>query len=733
MLVLSVAALLGSPGGAAADSGATLRIDPPSVKVDGGETFTLNIVQSAPVPTTGAQTNVVFNPVFVHVVDVKPGPAYSAGVFVFGSADDGSSGSVEAAIAKANETGILANVAAFLLPGSGSVPPGDAVFLTLTLQAQHGGGGSTALVLRGAPGLNNVAMLDANGAELAVTTTQGMVVVAASAGGASQSATPAGVASPTPGAGGGGATGASGTPSGPADVYVAPTSIQLQAGMPARVFFVARTAGPVSSIAADLAFEKDKLEITGIEPGPAWSEATIVAGDAGRTPDQAIADANATGVLKQAGVFLLPGASDLPSGEGVFLSVMVKGKVDGTSTLALSGATVLDAQGGPVLLSSPVPGSGPALAGSGGGFDPTGLVALAVVLALLAGGTWLIRSGAIPARRLRRWPFVVSLMLGLIPVVLFVAIVVMLVVNSLPVLNDPGLPALLGDHYSSKYSGQNLGQFGLLPALWGTVLITVIAIGVALPVSLALAIVATDFPMGPLGRVVRPVVGLLSGIPPIVYAVSVLVFITAFMIPKFAANSTYAAFDPATIGAKGTWPPPDVPFNAGSFPWDLTGLSNSTLLGGMLIALLVIPFMTPLIADAMRDVSSSAREASLALGANRSYTLRKVFLPLAMPGIVGAVALGTLKALGDTLIVAFAVGWSADSIPQPLLDVLERTPSLAAQSAGLIGTFETLNDSCKPAECAVGYSSALLLLLVAGVVVLFLTYVQARGRRRVLA
>jgi len=215
--------------------------------------------------------------------------------------------------------------------------------------------------------------------------------------------------------------------------------------------------------------------------------------------------------------------------------------------------------------------------------------------------------------------------------------------------------------------------------------------------------------------------------------VSVLVFITAFMIPKFAANSTYAAFDPATIGAKGTWPPPDVPFNAGSFPWDLTGLSNSTLLGGMLIALLVIPFMTPLIADAMRDVSSSAREASLALGANRSYTLRKVILPLAMPGIVGAVALGTLKALGDTLIVAFAVGWSADSIPQPLLDVLERTPSLAAQSAGLIGTFETLNDSCKPAECAVGYSSALLLLLVAGVVVLFLTYVQARGRRRVLA
>jgi phosphate transport system permease protein len=204
------------------------------------------------------------------------------------------------------------------------------------------------------------------------------------------------------------------------------------------------------------------------------------------------------------------------------------------------------------------------------------------------------------------------------------------------------------------------------------------------------------------------------------------------MIPKFAANTTFDTFDAAAIGANpAAWPPADVPFSAGSYPWDLTGIANSTLLGGILVALFLIPFVTPLFADALRDVSRAAREASLALGANRSYTLRKVVLPTALPAIAGATTLAVLKALGDTLIVAFAVGWSADTIPQPLFDLLERTPSLAAQGAGLIGSFETLDAQCTAAECAVGYSGALLLLLFAGVVVLAMTTLQARGRRRV--
>lgn len=335
---------------------------------------------------------------------------------------------------------------------------------------------------------------------------------------------------------------------------------------------------------------------------------------------------------------------------------------------------------------------------------------------------------------MRSWPFAVSLVLALIPVALFAGLTAMLVVRSLPVLEFPGFDALNSSSFTSTFS-TGAGEYGLKPALWGTVLITAIAVGLALPVSLAMAIVSSEFPLGPVGRVLRPTLGVLSGIPAIVYAVSAVVFVTGFMIPKFAADSTFGTFDPARLGvAPEHWPPADgsVPWNAGAFPWNPQGVDNSTLLGGALIALLLIPFMTPLIVDAMRNVPSAAREASFALGANRGHTLRKVILPLAMPGIVTALALGTLKALGDTLIVAFAVGWEASTVPDPLLDVLERTTSLTAVGAAQLGGF-TRNTACAEPACSVGYASAFILLVLAAAVVLAMTFLQARLRRRLRA
>src|SRR5262249_25412047 len=149
----------------------------------------------------------------------------------------------------------------------------------------------------------------------------------------------------------------------------------------------------------------------------------------------------------------------------------------------------------------------------------------------------------------------------------------------------------------------------LLPPIWGSILITLLAAGIGLPIALSLALVAVGFPLGPLTRIVRPIVGVLSGIPPIVFAVSVAVFLTLFMIPKFAGDAVFGqasggfpGFSPAAIGADpATWPPPDVPYSAGGLPWDLTGVSNSTLLGGFLIALFLIPFATALFVDALQD------------------------------------------------------------------------------------------------------------------------------------
>lgn len=729
-LLVVLTGLADGPSAAAAVEPPTLSIDPPTQNVSAGQEFVVNVIQSATVPTTGAQVNVVFDPKLIAVKDFELGPAYTAAsaVFVFGNADHGTNAAKELSIDRANKIGTLENSAGFLLPGSGTIPPGDIVFLKVTLIALPGPGGETEI------GLSGAAMIGETGDSLEPRPVSGSAVLAAG-GAPAASGSPAGSGDPTPSSSAAPteAPAAPVSPTTPVRVSLAPTSITLLAGMPARVFLIAHSDGDISSVVTDLTFEQDKLEITGLEPGPAWSGAIpiAVAGGASNRLDAALAEANTTGVLQQAGVFFPPGVSDLPYGQGVFVSVLVKGKVDGTSSLSIGNAAVLGVSGEtiPVAIDAASSTIAPA---QGVALDPV-LVGLVVVLVgLTVAGIAIARSGRIPVRVRRRWPYYASLVLGLIPVVLFGGLVLMLLINSAPVIDDPGIAALFGSEYSSKFSGQNQGLFGLLPALWGSVRIALLAVAIALPISLALAIVAVDFPMGPVSRLVGPLVGLLSGIPPIVYAISVPIFISLYMIPKFAANSTFSTFDPEAVGADpSTWPPADVPYSAGSFPWDLTGVANSTLLGGILIALFLIPFVTPLFADALRDVPRAAREASLALGANRTYTLRRVVLPRALPAITGASMLAVLKALGDTLIVAFAVGWSAERIPQPLFDILERTSSLAAQGAGLIGSFETLDTQCLPAECAVGYSTALMLLALAGVMVVVISHLQARGRRRV--
>lgn len=705
-----------------------LSIDPATQNVSAGQEFVVNVIQNATVPTTGAQVNVVFNPKLIAMKDFELGPAYTSAsaVFVFGNADRGTNATKELAIGRANEVGILENAAGFLLPGSGVIAPGETVFLKVTLVGLPGPGGEPVIALDAS------SMIGEAGEALFPRMVDGSVVLAAGAGPPSGSPGGSGDPASSPSLAPTEAPAAPVSPTTPVRVSIAPTSITLQAGMPARIFLIANADGNMSSVATDLTFDKATLEITGIEPGPAWTGAVAVAGVSSEGLDAALAEANTMGILQQAGVFFPPGASNLPYGEGVFVSILVKGKVDGTSSLSIGNATALGVAGETIPVTID-PSSFTKPAEKPAEVDPVPIGLLVVLLMLVVAGIAIARSGRIPVRVRRRWPYYASLALGLIPVALFGGLVVMLVVNSAPAVSDPGIAALVGPEFSSKYAGNSGGGlFGLLPALSGSILMTLVAMAVALPISLGLALVAVDVYMGPISRLVRPVVAVLSGIPPIVFAISVPIFITAFMIPKFAANSTFGAFDPASVGADpATWPPSDVPFSAGALPWDLTGVANSTLLGGLLIAFFLIPFVTPLFADALRDVPRAAREASFALGANRTYTLRRVVLPRALPAIFGASMLAALKALGDTLIVGFAVGWSAITIPLPLFDVLERTSSLAAQGAGLIASLETIDAQCTPAECAVGYASALVLLLVAGVMVVVITSLQTRGRRRV--
>ncbi len=321
--------------------------------------------------------------------------------------------------------------------------------------------------------------------------------------------------------------------------------------------------------------------------------------------------------------------------------------------------------------------------------------------------------------------------MGLVPVVVLIAMVANVAANSKKALTaaDVGLRELADTKFSSLFlSGQ--AHYGLAPALWGSIELLIIATTLAFPIALAMAVLSAEFAPSIVGRVMRTLLGVMSGIPPIIYALMAIVFVAPFMVPKFTGDLSYSSVHPEKIGfAPADWPPPGVPWNAGAFPWDPTGGNNSVLLAGILLALLAIPFMAPLIEDALRNVPNEPKQASLALGAGRWYTLWRVTLPHALAGIVSAVRLGMLKVLGDLMIALFVVGYAAPNFPKPSWDVLERTAPLTATGAGLIGGLGTPS-ACRGAECSVGYVTALLLLIMAVVIVAVSTILERQFRKR---
>ena len=328
--------------------------------------------------------------------------------------------------------------------------------------------------------------------------------------------------------------------------------------------------------------------------------------------------------------------------------------------------------------------------------------------------------------RMRSWPKVTSLILSLIPLCLMAFIVISIVHHSIPAMNEVGLGELFSTQYSSVFTtGENI--YGLIPAIWGTVLVVLIAILIALPVSLAMAVFSSELSPGFAGGIMRGILGILSGIPPIVYALGAVVFVEVIMIPKFCGGFTFHTLNPAELGiSPEDWPPPGLPWSAGALPWSKVG-GNSTLLGGFMFALLTIPFMAPLIDDAIRNVPADLKEASSALGASRWHTLKKVVLPLSLPGIISAIALGALKAIGDVMIACYVIAWES-GMPNPLWDVLQRIAPLTSTGAGLLGGFGS-GATCSGVECSVGYFTALILLIMAFIIIGVTTFLQRRFKR----
>jgi phosphate transport system permease protein len=197
------------------------------------------------------------------------------------------------------------------------------------------------------------------------------------------------------------------------------------------------------------------------------------------------------------------------------------------------------------------------------------------------------------------------------------------------------------------------GAFGAVPLFWGTVFIgAIIAMIVAIPLGLMTAIYLTQYAAPTVRKVAKPVLEVLAGVPTVVYG-----FFAALTVAPAVRDFA------VSIGIS----------NASS---------ESALAAGLVMGVMIIPFVSSMADDALTAVPRSMRDGSLAMGATPSETIRKVLIPAALPGIVGGVLLAVSRAIGETMIVVMAAGLAAKLTANPFDSVTTVTAQIVALLTG---------------------------------------------------
>ena len=185
-------------------------------------------------------------------------------------------------------------------------------------------------------------------------------------------------------------------------------------------------------------------------------------------------------------------------------------------------------------------------------------------------------------------------------------------------------------------SGQmGLATYGSVPLFAGTFLISVVALSVSVPVGLFSAIYLSEYATPRVRSLVKPLMELLAGVPTVVYG--------------FFAALTVAPF-----------------IRASGMSLGLDVASESALAAGLVMGIMIIPFVSSLSDDVINAVPQALRDAAYGLGSTRSEAVRQVVLPAALPGIVAAVLLAVSRAVGETMIVVMAAGLAANLSLNPL-------------------------------------------------------------------
>lgn len=215
---------------------------------------------------------------------------------------------------------------------------------------------------------------------------------------------------------------------------------------------------------------------------------------------------------------------------------------------------------------------------------------------------------------------------------------------------------LFGTHWSPQMAIREdqvggSGSFGAIPLFAGTMLISAIALLIAIPLGLMSAIYLSEYASLRVRSIVKPTLEVLAGIPTVVYG-----FFAALTVAPFIRD----------LGES----------------MGLSVASESALAAGLVMGVMIIPFVSSLSDDVINAVPQSMRDGSYAMGATKSETIKQVIIPAALPGIVGAFLLAASRAIGETMIVVMAAGLSANLTANPLEAVTTVTVQIVTLLTG---------------------------------------------------
>ena len=248
-------------------------------------------------------------------------------------------------------------------------------------------------------------------------------------------------------------------------------------------------------------------------------------------------------------------------------------------------------------------------------------------------------------------------LISLVPVLLFAAIVGALLVKSWPILQIQSLWELLGGVIWQPLKG----VFGFLPFIAGTMWVTLVSMVLAVPPCLLTAIYLAEYAHKRTRGIAKPMLDLLAAIPSVVYGV----------------------WGILTIVPMVKWIGPYVDQVLGFIPFfkDTNPTGFSILAGGVVLAVMVAPFIIAVTFEVLRTVPDGVREASLAMGATKWQTTKYAVLPHTVTGIIAGVVLGMSRSLGETMAVLMVVG-NVAKMPSSIFDPAYPLPALIANNYG---------------------------------------------------